>query len=494
MAASTRTTRDQLYKLFDVARRTLHYWWIAAIIVGVGAALSILLALQTDHKYMSETVLLYQEKISQSVLQGREVVESSRKQSERYRELLLARSNLRKLIDEFNLFPDVVEEKGTVAATEILRERISFKDRGAGTFRISYIGDTRKEAQQVTSRLASSLMELDKYVRREQAEQTKAFLEEEKRRAELELKTREVEMAQFLAKHPEFIEDGTGTKAPGSAIRAAQAQDDQKPKGNPQILALERQARRIRARLDNPNGPVVPVRSSRPESQALKDANKEVEAAERTLRDKLSRFTPKHPDVISAQNSLADAKRRLRAVEAEEAAAGGDALPALPARFDRGALEAELSSVQRELAALRAREAGGAAPKTSASDLADELVNLETEYTRMSRRVSEGRERLETLESRVFTADITASSEFSEAASIVTIDEAYLPARPAGRGRGVLAVAGTLVFAALGFGLAIGLALIDDRILRRRDVDDLGIAPVLVVVPNLKTKKRRRRG
>ncbi len=132
--------------------------------------------------------------------------------------------------------------------------------------------------------------------------------------------------------------------------------------------------------------------------------------------------------------------------------------------------------------------------KPEKDTIANEIVGLETEYARLQRQVDVSSQRLSSLESRVFTAEITASSEFAEAAKLVLIDEAYLPARPAGKGRKMLVIAGTMVFVALGCGLALGLALLDDRVYRRADIDDLGIAPVLVVIPKSKKSKRLRRG
>ena len=111
----------------------------------------------------------------------------------------------------------------------------------------------------------------------------------------------------------------------------------------------------------------------------------------------------------------------------------------------------------------------------------------------MQRRLSVAAQRLSSLEARVFTADITASSEFAEAAKLVIIDKAFLPARPAGKGRKIIALAGTLVFGFIGCVLAIGLALIDDRVYRRADIDVLGIAPVLIVIPQAKKRRWRRR-
>lgn len=144
--------------------------------------------------------------------------------------------------------------------------------------------------------------------------------------------------------------------------------------------------------------------------------------------------------------------------------------------------------MEREIAGYRARGTSGVAK----SRVADDVVNLETEWARLERVVEEARERTSSLESRVFTADITASSEFAEAAQLSVIDEAYLPHTPAGKPRKMLVIAGGLLFGGLGVALALALALVDDRIYRRYDLQRLGVAPVLVVVPGEKRRTKRR--
>jgi uncharacterized protein involved in exopolysaccharide biosynthesis len=123
--------------------------------------------------------------------------------------------------------------------------------------------------------------------------------------------------------------------------------------------------------------------------------------------------------------------------------------------------------------------------------VADDVVSLETEWAGVQRAVEEGRERVDSLEARVFTADITASSEFAEAAQLAVIDEAYVPVEPAGKPRKLLAIAGTAAFAGLGLAFALGLALIDDRIYRRADLDRLGVATVLMEIPPERKGRRR---
>jgi len=190
---------------------------------------------------------------------------------------------------------------------------------------------------------------------------------------------------------------------------------------------------------------------------------------------------------VGARNRLAAAQQALRRLEAGLPAVSEDQAAPLP--VDRSALQRELAKVEREIAAYRSRQGSSAATK---SQVADDVVNLETEWARVERVVEETRERVSSLESRVFTADITASSEFAEAAQLSVIDDAYLPHTPAGKPRRMLVIAGGLLFAGLGMVLALGLALIDDRIYRRYDLQRLGVAPVMVVVPA--DKRRNRRG
>ena len=485
------TPREQIERILDLVRRAARYGWLVVAITAVGGGLSVLLALSRPHQYESETVLFYRELISQSVLQGREVVQSSNTLSARFKEMLLARSNLIEVVKKFKLFPDVVDGDGEVAAADLLRMRVSFRDKGAGTFRISYKGDTPEEAQKVTQFLGERLKQADNELRQEQAQVTKNFLEQEKKEADEDLKQREREMAQFLTQHPEFAQETPGGSASGAGIRAAQKKSSSASAASDSGLgALERQRRRIQARLANPDAPIpaptpTPTRSSEPSE--LKAAKRDIEEAQRELSEKLGQFTDKHPDVVAARNRLASAQQALRRLEAGLPAVSEEVSAPLP--VDRSALQRELAKVEREIAAYRSRQ-GGNAPKSS---VADDVVNLETEWARVERVVEETRERVSSLESRVFTADITASSEFAEAAQLSVIDEAYLPHTPAGKPRKLLVMAGGLLFAGLGVALALGLALIDDRIYRRYDLQRIGVAPVLVVVPGDKRRSRRGR-
>jgi polysaccharide biosynthesis transport protein len=487
--AKSLTPREQIERIADILRRATRYMWLVVVVTVVGGGLSVLFALSRPQQFESETVLLYREMISQSVLQGREVMQSANVLSSRFKEMVLARSNLVETIRKFKLLPDVVEGEGEIAASDELRQRVSFRDKGAGTFRIAYKGDTPEEAQKVTQFLAERLKAQDNKLRREQAEQTKNFLAAQKDQASQELRKRERELAVFLQRHPEFAEDGTG--GGGAGVRAASAKKAAGGGGDPKLSALERQRRRIQIRLANPDAPVPVAREAAPEPGELRDARREVERATASLAEKTSQFTDRHPDVVAARRELEASQARLRRIEAGLPASPSDNdVVAQP--VDKAALQRELDKVEREIASYRARKGSeDAAAATKSSQVADDVVSLETEWAKVQRAVEESRERADSLEARVFTADITASSEFAEAAQLAVIDDAYVPVEPAGKPRKLLAIAGTAAFAGLGLALALGLALIDDRIYRRADLDRLGVATVLMEIPPERKGRRR---
>jgi uncharacterized protein involved in exopolysaccharide biosynthesis len=412
--------------------------------------------------------------------------------------MLLSRTNLSAIVEEFSLYPDIVEEKGTIAAAEKLLLLVDFSDRGAGTYRISYRGSTPEEAQKITSRLAGLLQDKDETIRMEQAEQTKKFLENEKVNAENFLLEAEMDFAAFVTKHPEFVSEVTvtGTTGVGASIRAANTKSAKAATvGSSKLSTLQRAAKRLKDRIENPDAIVtapISERARRIESPALQQARRDLDEAKRNYEDKANRFTPKHPDVISSKNALAETKRRLARLVAAEPSPSR-AVSNIAPTASTGDLRKELARIESEISRLRANAPGSEGAKEPENNIANELVNLETEHARLQRRVSVAAQRLSSLEARVFTAEITASSEFAEAAKLVIIDKAFLPARPAGKGRKIIALAGTLVFSFIGVVLAIGLALIDDRVYRRADIDDLGIAPVLIVIPKTKKPSRFRR-
>jgi uncharacterized protein involved in exopolysaccharide biosynthesis len=495
--AASPTPRDRLERLVDYVRKARRYWWIVAGAIVLGAALSVVFAVTRPAKYKSWSVLFYQERIQSALLQGRQATENQRNIGERYRELLLSRDLLAKVVEDpaINPYPDELAKDGVDAAVEELRKSVALENRGIMAFRITYTDSRPGRAQKVTERLTDLLKSKENEIRDEQVKATAEFAETQKKVASEQMRERQRALSEFLAKHPEFAQEDMG--GAGAGIRARTKRNNElagTPSGNPRVLALERQRARIKARLDAPPGltPVV-VRTPRTASPArqaaeavVAEAQREQRAAERALEEAVARgYTDKHPTVVKAREAVADAKQRVKNAQAAVPDdPDADPLPLAPAtEADRAKLEKQLSQVEQELSRERKRDTTSNTPSTPDDPVAA-VVNLEADYANLQDAVDEQRERVQSLADAVFRAQIDASQQLAEqGAHLAVVSPAFRPIKPFGSGKKILVLAGVALFATLGIAFALGLAIIDDRLYRRAEVEELGLGSVLAVIP-----------
>lgn len=480
MALSPVTPRDQLQRLVDLAKKTLRYWWLVTLFTIAGIGLSLAFAMTRPKSYQSWSTLFYQERIQSSVLQNRED-SAQRNIGDRYRELLLSRKSLELLLVDPKLeFPKAPDLD---LAIDRLRTAIRFEARAANTFRIVYTDGDPDRARNVVDTLTRMLQEKDESLRNELAQATVNFAVKQKEEASIELAKREKAYTEFLAAHPEFIQDSTGA-GEGASIRAA----TKKPvvtTGNGTLQALDRQRDRIIARLNAPPD-APPVRVPAPSSpekiaaeQAVADAQRELAAAQRELDDALSKFTDKHPTVIKAQDRVSSARQKL--AHAQAAVPPDQEVVVAPASAeDREKLKKQLAQIEAEINQIQTNQ-GKVTPTVDTTTKG--VVELETQFAELRRQQAEARERVGTLADSVFRAQIDANQKAAETGGRLTvIDPAFKPMRPTGTAKKVFLLAGLVLFLGLGGAIALGLAFVDDRLYRRADIDALGI-PVLATIP-----------
>ncbi|HTJ44581.1 MAG TPA: hypothetical protein VL463_20895 [Kofleriaceae bacterium] len=501
------TPRDRLEHLLDYVRRAFRYWWVAAGLVAVGGALSVLYALKAPQVFQSQAVLVYQPKISSMVLSGREQETVQRNLGDRYRELLLSRKNLASIITDPKISPapnaksdDKIEE-----AIESLRLAIQFDSRGTNTFRITYSDPDKKRAQLVAAKLTDLLIQAETDLRRAAAQATLDLATQQYKTGEAELNKREKDYTEFLGKHPEFTQEDQPGGSEGAAIRQSMKDKTQQKVGNPRLLALERQADRIRAILATPEGmapppPPTPLpKVKTPEQiaaqQQIDEAQRELAQAKRRLEDARQKFTDKHPDVIKAQAEVTDAEDRLkRAISAMPADIDvPDPLQRVgTGPIDRDKLAKDLADLDKRIEAEKARTAGSA-PTTDDAGKADAIVTLETQYKELRRLVDAKRADVQDLATAVSRAERSSEQQAAEDdANLTVVDPAYEPVSPHGKGKKFIVMVGLALFGGLGCAMALGLAILDDRLYRRGDVEKLDLAPVLAVIPRAKARRGRR--
>src|SRR5215467_7942015 len=255
MALPPITPRDQVQRLVDLGRKTGRYWWLIALFAVVGLVLSLAFAMTRPRAFQSWAILFYQERIQSQLLSPGREEQAQRNIGDRYRELLLARHQLDQIIVDPQLDP-FPQEKDPDIKIDKLRLGVRLEAHGANVFHIVYTDSDPDRAKRVTDKLTKMLQDKDESLRNEQAAATVAFVTDQQENAREELKKREKAYTEFLAKHPEFVQDANTPAPDGASIRAIRT-----PKAlptNSKLYALERQRQRIQASLDAPPGVQLP--------------------------------------------------------------------------------------------------------------------------------------------------------------------------------------------------------------------------------------------
>ncbi len=481
--------REKLLRVAVIARRAFSHWKTGFVVSVVIVGLALCYALLMKRKYLSESVLLYRQIIDARYFgNADDHVVTSKSVGNSLREYILARQNIKEVIDEFGLYPSTLAKQGYVAAEDEFRKNLTFKISEGDTFHISFIGPTPEQAQQVVARLSQMVIDRDVEMRKEQATITVSFLDAERKRVQDEWQRLEKELAQFIAAHPEFalVTDAQqGTPMVGASVRARAAKGGNKHI-DPTLLALRRQASRIRSKMNAPAQPVT-IEIDPQLIQAKEEAESDLRRAQQDLAQKRLQFTDMHPDVTAAKARIKPAQDRLNHIK--QMIRSAQKAQKKPITVNPEVLKGELDTIERRIRVLKSGKAG---VSKSVRDEASRIVALETEWNQLNLKVAEAREQYIQLENRQFRAGLTASSEVGgHASQINIIDPGFLPKRPVGVGRTQVVIGGMVVALIISGLWMISLAWFDDRMFDRVDLEALRLAPVLVVVPKYKAKRAR---
>jgi uncharacterized protein involved in exopolysaccharide biosynthesis len=394
---SSFTLRDVRDRVLTLLAKSLRYYRWALLVFVVGSAAATVVSWYRPLRYNSDTTIIYREGLSfdDPAFGG-----SVRRLGSRLKELLLARTHLERIIQEFKLYPRVVAEHGYAEAVEEMRGDIRFQFREGDTFRITYEGDNPELVQKVTSRLAETLVDQSSKDRIERATVTKAFLDAESARVVEELHGKEQRLGKFLIAHPEFAPEGWGA---WSLIRSVQG-SGKGATATEDVASLELEAARVRARISVLQSQPVEKGGDNEEAKLLERVTTELRAARQDLEQKLSHFTDEHPDIKAA-------RARLKTAEA----AYGRLPPELIERAARRVANQrneELDQLQAQLGTLTskiavAREQQG--PDYNAAEIeerARRIAALELEWSQLNRELEEVRARRQQIAERQFRATV----------------------------------------------------------------------------------------
>jgi hypothetical protein len=461
---------------------------VGGVALGVGLALTAVFTFSTHRLYRSEGLLAY-ERGAQAV--GMAEGLSPKVLFARVGDMVTSRTRLAELIKSMKLYPGIVDNRGMVDAIDEMRRHIKVSMREGYTLEVAYDGESRDLAKDVLDRLLASVIDEDNQQRGHEATDALKLLENERRQADDNLKTREAALSSFLASHPQLAGETGSTATSGGLIRAAE-RDRVAAAPTGDIAALELQAAQIEESL-NAAGSRPSATPGEPAADpalvlAETRAEGELQAARADLADKETRYTAEHPDVKTAMRHVSLAEAALKRAQAAVAASRATPRPAAAEGAEVPAGEGRVAALQRALAAVRQQIAsvrGRGAPRVEVPKATGSMVAIDTEFTRLNREVTEATERQAQLQSKQFQAELASMLTSAGAgARLVIADHPFRPLRPSAGGRGKVAMAGgagSLLFALLAMAV---FALFDDHLYGAPDVARVLDGCIVVVIPS----------
>jgi polysaccharide chain length determinant protein (PEP-CTERM system associated) len=428
---------------------------------------------------------------------------------------VLSRTQLEKLITEFDLFPKARRRAPLEDVVEIMTKRILIEPLAAGqssrrdaqteAFRVSFDYEDAAVAQKVVERLASFFIDTNARERGSQAEQTSQFLDSQLAEARSQLLQTEKKLEAFRRRNSGRLptQMQTNMQAIQNSQMALQAMVESLARDRDRKLMLERLYNDAVADLSAvppASAPGASAPTGAGDAPANATTQQRLDAAKTLLAQQETRLSPKHPDVIRLKRLIADLEKQVAADELQRPVSpeSGLEVPATQEearRRDRlREMRAEIESLDRQIAfkegeeqRLRREMSGYQARLEAVPGIESEWVQLTRDYDTLAAKY---RELLDKSENSKMAANLE-QRQIGEQFRI--LDPARVPLKPHSPNR--VKVNGVCTAAGLGLGLLlVGVAYYRDSTMRS-EAEVLGAIdlPVLALVPLVTTDADRLR-
>jgi polysaccharide chain length determinant protein (PEP-CTERM system associated) len=331
-------------------------------------------------------------------------------------------------------------------------------------------------AMLVADRLTTLFMEDVVGQRERQVAQAYQFIEDQLEEARAELEIKEKALREFKQRHMGTLpEQVTSNLATLQRLQVEhQTVADSLRQATDTLLLLE--------------SGLTPSGTQPAPGRAAPRPEETLAALRAELKQRLSRYTPEHPDVVSLKARIATLEAEARAAAAAAGLEDDEELvdPAeanaqaqlVKARSDVEHLQQRLAEVEQRINRFQARVE--AAPARE-----QEILALTRDYQKLGENYAE-------LLSKKLDAEMSAKLEqFSKGQQFRVLDPAYLPERPSFPNHWLFALGGALGGLLLGMSLAVVVDFLDPSL---KDLEDVRAAlpfPVVAVMPHVKPRDAR---
>jgi uncharacterized protein involved in exopolysaccharide biosynthesis len=538
MQEKTKSPRDYL-QFLRRRRRQILVPIILLTIVGVSIAYSL------APVYRSTATILIEEQEVPTDLVRSTVTSYADQRIQTIKHQVMSRSTLLKVIDQYNLYPQLREKATTeavlkrfvddvrieVISADVVDRRTGQQTRATIAFTLAYDGETPTLAQMVANELTSLFLAENLRTRERSAQETTAFLQKEAESLSSRIETLEKKIAEF--KH----------KAGGALPELNQVNIQLMNQFDRELLNADREIRSLEERkiyLEGqlatlkPNTPMISAEGQRildteerlkalraqyVSSSALLSSNhpdmikmkREIEALEKeagessaadALFKKLTeertnlaalteRLGEKHPDVLRARRVVASLEDEIRRTRPEKKV---EVAPENPAYI---LIQAQLASTLNDLKSMRSTQAS---LKKRVEEIAGRLEKtplMERQYLDLTRDRDNSVQKYHEIRSKLLEARVAEGLEADRKAERFSlIDPPALPERPEKPNRPAILLL-TMVFAMVG-GIGYGAAVesLDQAVYTAEQIWEITEVAPLAVVPYIQNSEdawRRRK-
>jgi polysaccharide chain length determinant protein (PEP-CTERM system associated) len=403
---------------------------------------------------------------------------------------IMSRSNLEKIIKQFNLFSAPEEQKMFIEMKlKNLQKRISVQvtrsGRESNSFSISFRGKDPEKAMNIANTLASYFIDANLIIREQQATGTSDFLEDELGAMRRRLEEVEETLKNFKKKYMgELPEQLTTNLAIFGRLQEQLPEKEKNLRATKQMLASLTQSKIDSQPIQNFE---LISNDDSPFAADTTDSEKLNELKEK-LADLKTRYTDKHPDVVTTSKAIdeLEAKINEESMSTDEDASLEPETQIEPVEIEgqdifsiqKAELERDISAQEIEIAHIRKQIGVYEARVENTPKREQELMALQRDHKNIQNSYN-------SLLSRKLEAEIAVNMEKKKKAEQFRIvDHAKMPEEPISPNLIMLLLVSLAGGFGIGIGLIIALDFLNDSIRKPTDTDKLGI-PVLATVPRI---------
>jgi polysaccharide chain length determinant protein (PEP-CTERM system associated) len=493
---------DKKYSISEAVQILKRGKWLIVLPCAIGLVAGVMVSSRLAKLYRSETLIMVVPQGIPSSYVTPTVTATVEDRLPTISDQILSRSRLERIIFDFDLYQRERAQQPMEDVVQRMRGDIEvLLEKNQASFRVSYLSHSPTVAQKVTERLASLYIDENMRDREKMADSTNKFLESQLEDA----KRRLLEHERKLEEYRKRFSGQLPSQLEGNLRAIQNAQLRLQTLSESMNRARERRNLVERELADLQVVQVAPVPTAppgSPEAAVPLSASQELDVAQKRLEAYRLRYTADHPDIRSLERVIAELKVKAAEERAAQANAASQAEEAVALLTPQEALrqkrirdlQADLVTIDRQLAANEAEESRVQAAITEYQGKVDVVPTRESELVELTRDYGTLQATYSGLLTKYEDSKLAANLERRQIGEqFKVLDAASLPERPANQNVRLGVVAG----AALG-GLVLGLLIVgllefrDSSFKREEEVVRVLTLPVLAVVPLMASDQERR--